>query len=229
MLAIDPLAANVIGYNAGLSIDTIASNAINAGTNVTYAGAATSRATASWQAERAGLVSERDDAITKGLGWQQQCEAERAAVAEVYALLMDPLKDKTLLDAAKRLTREAERHRLTPERLAAALRLCEVDLDALDGDLPGDLLAALGPVVVPGAARAAELAEAINNAMPRWTAWDDDDGHDLGPAWRAGFTAAVRSALATLQPPRPASDATNRLIIRARPKVRLSRASLKRK
>ena len=44
MLAIDPLAANVIGYNAGLSIDTIASNAINAGTNVTYAGG-TSRAT----------------------------------------------------------------------------------------------------------------------------------------------------------------------------------------
>jgi N4-gp56 family major capsid protein len=45
MLAIDPLAANVVGYNAGVSIDTIARNTFQAGTNVRYAGAATSRAT----------------------------------------------------------------------------------------------------------------------------------------------------------------------------------------
>jgi N4-gp56 family major capsid protein len=45
MIAIDPLAANVVGYNAGVSMDTIGSNSLNAGTNVTYAGAATSRAT----------------------------------------------------------------------------------------------------------------------------------------------------------------------------------------
>jgi N4-gp56 family major capsid protein len=45
MLQIDPLVANVIGYNAGISIDTISGNVLNGGANVTYAGAATSRAT----------------------------------------------------------------------------------------------------------------------------------------------------------------------------------------
>jgi len=45
VLEIDPLVANVIGYNAGISIDTIARNAFEAGVNVTYQGAATSRAT----------------------------------------------------------------------------------------------------------------------------------------------------------------------------------------
>lgn len=42
---IDDIAANVIGYNAGLSVDTVASDILAAGTNVTYAGAATSRVT----------------------------------------------------------------------------------------------------------------------------------------------------------------------------------------
>lgn len=42
---IDPLVANVIGYNAGISIDTLAGTAFASGTNVRYAGAATSRAT----------------------------------------------------------------------------------------------------------------------------------------------------------------------------------------
>lgn len=42
---IDPVVANVIGYNAGISIDTIAGNAFAAGTNVSYGGSATSRAT----------------------------------------------------------------------------------------------------------------------------------------------------------------------------------------
>ena len=49
VLEIDPLVANVIGYNAGVSIDTLAQTAFAAGTNVRYAlgsgSAVTSRAT----------------------------------------------------------------------------------------------------------------------------------------------------------------------------------------
>lgn len=44
-LEIDPLVANAVGYNAGVSIDTIARNILEAGTYVRYAGTATSRAT----------------------------------------------------------------------------------------------------------------------------------------------------------------------------------------
>lgn len=44
-LDIDMDMANLIGYNAGLSIDTLARTQIQAGTNVRYSGAATSRAT----------------------------------------------------------------------------------------------------------------------------------------------------------------------------------------
>jgi N4-gp56 family major capsid protein len=44
-LDLDPIVANVIGYNAGISIDTVARNVVQAGTNVFYSGAATSRAT----------------------------------------------------------------------------------------------------------------------------------------------------------------------------------------
>lgn len=44
-LNLDPIVANVIGYNAGISIDTVARNIVQAGTNVFYAGTATSRAT----------------------------------------------------------------------------------------------------------------------------------------------------------------------------------------
>jgi len=36
-LPVDPVAANAVGYNAGLSIDTIASDVLKAGTNVIYA------------------------------------------------------------------------------------------------------------------------------------------------------------------------------------------------
>jgi N4-gp56 family major capsid protein len=36
-LPVDPVAANAVGYNAGLSIDTIARNVLQAGTNVIYA------------------------------------------------------------------------------------------------------------------------------------------------------------------------------------------------
>lgn len=42
---IDPVIANLVGYNAGLSQDTLAANVLAAGTNVRYGGAATSRAT----------------------------------------------------------------------------------------------------------------------------------------------------------------------------------------
>ena len=42
---IDPIVANVIGYNAGVSIDEVARNTLSAGTNVAYTGTATSRLT----------------------------------------------------------------------------------------------------------------------------------------------------------------------------------------
>ena len=42
---IDPIVANLVGYNAGLSQDTLAGNALAAGTNVRYASTATSVAT----------------------------------------------------------------------------------------------------------------------------------------------------------------------------------------
>ena len=41
---IDEVAANVIGYNAGISIDTLAVNVLKAGTNVAYSGGSASRA-----------------------------------------------------------------------------------------------------------------------------------------------------------------------------------------
>ena len=44
---IDPIVANIIGYNAGVSIDEVARNVLKAGTNVSYATGATSRATVS--------------------------------------------------------------------------------------------------------------------------------------------------------------------------------------
>ena len=44
-LEIDPLLANVIGFNAGISMDTVAQAAWQAGVNVSYQGAATSRVT----------------------------------------------------------------------------------------------------------------------------------------------------------------------------------------
>jgi len=42
---IDPIVANVVGYNAGVSLDSVARNALGAGTQVAYAGSATSRIT----------------------------------------------------------------------------------------------------------------------------------------------------------------------------------------
>jgi len=45
-LPVDPVAAQAVGYNAGLSIDTIARAAIQAGTNVIYATGGTDTATA---------------------------------------------------------------------------------------------------------------------------------------------------------------------------------------
>lgn len=46
MLPIDPIVANVVGYNAGLSLDTIARNVVQAGTNVRYATGTGAAATA---------------------------------------------------------------------------------------------------------------------------------------------------------------------------------------
>ena len=44
-IGLDRPVANLVGYNAGLSLDTLARNIIQAGTNVFYSGAATSRVT----------------------------------------------------------------------------------------------------------------------------------------------------------------------------------------
>lgn len=44
-IQVNPIVANVLGFNAGISIDTIARNAAQAGTGVLYAGDATSRTT----------------------------------------------------------------------------------------------------------------------------------------------------------------------------------------
>jgi N4-gp56 family major capsid protein len=44
-IELDPTVADVVGYNAGISLDTIARDVVQAGSNVRYAGAATSRAT----------------------------------------------------------------------------------------------------------------------------------------------------------------------------------------
>lgn len=44
-IELDPVVANVIGYNAGISIDSIAATILQAGTNVRYAGTATARNT----------------------------------------------------------------------------------------------------------------------------------------------------------------------------------------
>lgn len=45
MVEIDPIVANLIGYNAGISQDTLAVNVLQAGTNIRYASTATSRVT----------------------------------------------------------------------------------------------------------------------------------------------------------------------------------------
>ena len=44
-IALDRPVANLVGYNAGLSLDTLARNIMQAGTNITYASTATSRVT----------------------------------------------------------------------------------------------------------------------------------------------------------------------------------------
>jgi len=44
-MEVNPIAANIVGWNAGISTDGIARNAAGAGTQVAYAGSATSRAT----------------------------------------------------------------------------------------------------------------------------------------------------------------------------------------
>src|SRR5690242_3059983 len=43
-LPLDPIVANAVGFNAGISLDTVARDVLKAGTNVRYAGQATSRA-----------------------------------------------------------------------------------------------------------------------------------------------------------------------------------------
>ena len=44
-MPLDPVVANVVGFNAGISLDTIARNVLAGGSNVRYGGTATSRAT----------------------------------------------------------------------------------------------------------------------------------------------------------------------------------------
>jgi N4-gp56 family major capsid protein len=44
-IPLDPIVANLVGYNAALSMDTLAMNALNGGTNVDFGGTETSRVT----------------------------------------------------------------------------------------------------------------------------------------------------------------------------------------
>jgi N4-gp56 family major capsid protein len=55
---IDPVVANVVGYNAGVSIDTIARAALDSGTNVQYASGLGSTTLQSSITTRAGLVQQ---------------------------------------------------------------------------------------------------------------------------------------------------------------------------
>lgn len=59
-LPIDPVAANAVGYNAGLSIDTIARNAIQAGSNVIYGGGGATRPTARNNVKPADTLATND-------------------------------------------------------------------------------------------------------------------------------------------------------------------------
>src|ERR1039458_2531393 len=54
---IDPIVANVVGYNAGISIDTIARAALEAGTNVQYASGLGATSLQSGVTTRAGVLS----------------------------------------------------------------------------------------------------------------------------------------------------------------------------
>ena len=53
-MEVNPIAANIVGWNAGISTDGIARNAAGAGTQVAYAGSATSRATVAKTSTLAG-------------------------------------------------------------------------------------------------------------------------------------------------------------------------------
>ena len=67
---LDPWVTNVVAYNAGISIDTVARNVLQAGTNVRYVGAATSRATVT-------------ATMTMGTGTPGGADQVRRAVAEL--------------------------------------------------------------------------------------------------------------------------------------------------
>ena len=59
-LPVDPVAANAVGYNAGLSIDTIARTAIQAGSNVIYATGGTDTATARIDMDTDDTITSKD-------------------------------------------------------------------------------------------------------------------------------------------------------------------------
>jgi N4-gp56 family major capsid protein len=59
-LPVDPVAANAVGYNAGLSIDTIARNVLQAGTNVIYATGGTDTAAARVDMDTDDTITAKD-------------------------------------------------------------------------------------------------------------------------------------------------------------------------
>lgn len=59
-LPIDPVAANAVGYNAGLSIDTIARNAAQAGSNVIYGGGGTTTPSSRTTVTAADVIEAND-------------------------------------------------------------------------------------------------------------------------------------------------------------------------
>ena len=82
-IGLDRPVAILVGYNAGLSLDTVARNIIQAGTNVRYAGAATSRATVA--------ASHTLTAANVRRAYAELNEANVATFNGYYAAVISPL------------------------------------------------------------------------------------------------------------------------------------------
>ena len=82
-IGLDRPVANLIGYNAGLSLDTLARNIMQAGTNITYAGAATSRVTVAATHLLTAALVRKQAALLRS--------ANVATFNGYYAALIDPL------------------------------------------------------------------------------------------------------------------------------------------
>ena len=69
-IPVNPIVANIVGYNAGVSLDTIARDVLKAGSNVRYAGNATARNTVDPADTLAGTTIERARAELRGASVQ---------------------------------------------------------------------------------------------------------------------------------------------------------------